>query len=360
MQWRRRLCQWLVLLPVVRTLTFFAKLFDRLFLLHKPLLHNSHFVLYRVVCIRGWCGTGPAYCGTAPAPAPVPAAPTPTTTSSGCSGTRCGTNWSNADSKCGKSCSTNAQCPSGEFCYANVRTSLACCPASAPVPAPVPSPPTGGGGGTITAPAKTLSVADLQAALNKYNSLQGANQQATQTLVNSINTVTKNYSLYRQLAFVAQTIWESGGYKYNEEIAATTPPYSTRSSYQICDWNTGAVATNGKFFYGRGYLQLSWCANYKAYGKARMINNDADYFYKNPDLVATLPYSIDSAAWYFETIVKDNSGRFGLTTKDINGPIECIGANNYVGSKPQKRYQIFVALAIQVGLTGYSEGGCYN
>jgi hypothetical protein len=91
-----------------------------------------------------------------------------------------------------------------------------------------------------------------------------------------------------------------------------------------------------------------------------MINGDPDYFYNNPNVVANLPYAIDSGAWYFETIVKDNSGSFGLTTKDINGPIECISSNNYVGSTPQKRYQIFEALATKVGLTGYSEGGCYN
>jgi predicted chitinase len=212
----------------------------------------------------------------------------------------------------------------------------------------------------MTAPAVTLSIADLQAGLSKYNSLQGHNTQATQSLVDSINSVTTSYSLYRQLAFIAHTIWESGGYQYNEELAAITPPYSARDDYQTCDWNTGAVATNGKVFYGRGYMQLSWCANYKAYGKNRMINNDPDYFYKNPELVAQLPFSIDSGAWYFEQRVQDNSGRFGLTTKDINGPLECYSGNNIVGSKPQKRYQIFVALANKIGLTGYAEGGCYN
>ena len=130
-------------------------------------------------------------------------------------------------------------------------------------------------------------------------------------------------------------------------------------NYQICDWNTNQQASNGKAFYGRGYIQLSWCANYKAYGRARMINNDPDYFYKNPETVATT-YAVDSAAWFFDANVPDNSGRFGATTKSVNGAIECNSGNNYVGSIPQKRWQIFQAIATQVGLTGYVENGCYN
>jgi hypothetical protein len=33
---------------------------------------------------------------------------------------------------------------------------------------------------------------------------------------------------------------------------------------------------------------------------------------KNPELVATI-YALDSAAWFFEKIVTDNIGQFGLT-----------------------------------------------
>jgi len=190
--------------------------------------------------------------------------------------------------------------------------------------------------------------------MDMYNSLQGTSVQATQTLVDLINESTRKYSLYRRIAFVAQTIWESGAYVYTEELDV-----SARGNYQTCDWNTNAQATNGKQFYGRGYMQLSWCANYKAYGHARMINGDPDYFYKNPELVATT-YRMDSAAWFFEDRVKDDSGRFGLTTKDINGPIECKPSENYPNSKPKKRYQIFEALANKMGLTGFSESGCYN
>ncbi len=46
----------------------------------------------------------------------------------------------------------------------------------------------------------------------------------------------------------------------------------------------------------------------------------------------------------------DDSGQFGSTTRDINGAIEC--SASYIGNTPQKRYQIFDALAQAVGLTG--------
>jgi hypothetical protein len=155
---------------------------------------------------------------------------------------------------------------------------------------------------------------------------------------------------------VGHAIWESGAFQYREELAAINPPFTNRASYQDCDWSADGIQLppNGKLFYGRGYMQLSWCANYKAYGRARMVNGDPDFFYKNPELVATT-YAMDSADWFFSTIVKDNSGSFGSTTKDINGARECNGTGS---PTPAKRYAIFEALAKKVGLTGYNSGGC--
>jgi predicted chitinase len=193
---------------------------------------------------------------------------------------------------------------------------------------------------------------DLQAGVDRYNQLQGGSERATQELVNAINDVTKSYTLYRQLAFVAHTIWESGAYKYKEEIAATTG-CCTRYDYQRCTDNS--IVPNGDLaYYGRGYIQLSWCYNYEAYGRARLVNGDPNYFKNNPNAVAQLPYAVDSAAWFFETNVADRSGQFGLTTRAING-IECNGSGHHA---PPKRFQIFEAMAQRVGLTGYSAAGC--
>jgi predicted chitinase len=193
--------------------------------------------------------------------------------------------------------------------------------------------------------------------MDRYNQLQGGSERATQDLVNTLNAVTKSYSIYRQLAFVAQTIWESGAYRYREEIAATTgctTTACTKYDYQRCT-DQSIVPNGDRAYYGRGYIQLSWCYNYEAYGRARLVNGDPNYFKNNPNIVAQLPYVVDSAAWFFETNVKDTSGQFGLTTKDINGAIECNGSGHQV---PPKRFQIFEAMAQRVGLTGYSAAGC--
>jgi predicted chitinase len=195
--------------------------------------------------------------------------------------------------------------------------------------------------------------------LDKFNELQGWSASADQTLVDTINSITSGYTLYRQLALVAQTMWESAGYQFTEEMAAVNPPFATRADYQDCEWNTPGVQlpANGKFFYGRGYIQLSWCANYILYGQDRLVDGDPLYFYKNPELVATTNYyAFDSAAWFFETQVSDSTGQFGLITNAINGNIEC--SASYSGTAVEKRYAIFVALSQQVGLTGYNSNGC--
>lgn len=215
----------------------------------------------------------------------------------------------------------------------------------------------GGSGGASGGSAVALTASDVQVGLDTYTRLQGGSLTASQSLVDEINSSTQGYSLYRQLAFVAHSIWESGGYQFSEELAAIEPPFANREAYQDCDWNTEGTQfpDNGKFFYGRGYLQLSWCANYRAYGAARLVNGDPDFFYNSPELVATT-YAMDSAAWFFEVNVSDDSGQFGATTNSINGAIEC--SPGYTGDAPQKRFEIFDSLAKQVGLTGYSSSGC--
>ena len=264
---------------------------------------------------------------------------------------------------CGGGNRGNGVCADGTCCsqYGWCGTSAAHCGPKPPTPTgsvptpPAPTPAGGGGSPSINSPARTLTIADIQAGLDRYNSLQGGNQRATQAIVDKINASTRGYSLYRQLALVAHTIWETGGYQFLEERDAVNPPFTNREKYQDCDWSAPGTQfpSNGKFFYGRGYMQLSWCANYKAYGRARMVNGDPDFFYKNPELVTTT-YAMDSATWYFDSNVGDNSGSFGLTTKAINGDLECNGRS----ATPAKRFAIFEALAKKVGLTGYTSGGC--
>jgi len=137
----------------------------------------------------------------------------------------------------------------------------------------------------------------------------------------------------RELAmFLSEILWESGGLIYKSEIACT-PPKSCSGSY---DWN-------GNYqFYGRGYIQLTWSANYKSasqalYGDLRLYNN--------PTTVATDENQAWSTAlWFWKTNVHPDSGvqqgHLGSATNRINGGLECgAGASN--PSAAQNRFRIY-------------------
>jgi len=250
------------------------------------------------------------------------------------------------NANCGDGTIGNGQCANSQLCCSQ----FGYCGSTAEY---CNDPPDSGTG--INSNAVTLSQINIQAGVNA----KGDSVVVSQDIVNQLNDVTRGYSLYRQVAFVAQTIWESGSYRYTEELNAINSPFSTRDAYQDCDLLQPGTQPpdNGKFFYGRGYMQLSWCYNYKAYGNARGID-----FYNNPGLVATT-YAMDSAEWFFERNVFDDTGSFGATTYAINGGLECPNHPQYSGSSTnvaRNRYRIFEAIAQSVGLTGYSESGCYN
>ena len=122
----------------------------------------------------------------------------------------------------------------------------------------------------------------------------------------------------RELAmFLSEILWESGGLIYTSEIACqgNNCPDSYRSPGD--DPNL--------FYYGRGYIQLSWSYNYKAasedlYGDDRLVTN--------PDQVANDEDTAwKTAFWFWKTNVHDDSGvqsgQFGSATNKINGGLEC-------------------------------------
>jgi predicted chitinase len=252
-------------------------------------------------------------------------------------------------------------------------------------------------------------VAGLQAILNTYSSaaVGGPARTATLALVDSFNAHTTALSALNKAQLIAHMVWESSGLALVREtgcatncnycgfgavssgkcLTATDKCLSTGLcastgkavaaqctngahcyNYQSCDWNNMAnVATNGKVFNGRGFLQLSWCANYKGFqtylaSLTPAINAD---LYNNPELVAST-YPMLSAVWFYSigngVAVAAAGSEFGKTTKIINSG-ECIASNYKLAapwSTPQKRYLLFKTAATQFGVTGYTENGCYN
>ena len=151
--------------------------------------------------------------------------------------------------------------------------------------------------------------------------------------------------------FLAEIMWESGGLIYKSELACSTN--NCAGSYQ------DSTGLSGKYYYGRGYIQLTWGANYKAASLA--LFND-DRLLQNPEQVSTNEeYAWDVSFWFWKTNVKptlNNSYNFGLATKAINGALECSGSGT---DKAKKRYQIYVEIlkVFEPSATPV-ESGCYN
>ncbi|KAI4479712.1 hypothetical protein M0804_010762 [Polistes exclamans] len=150
--------------------------------------------------------------------------------------------------------------------------------------------------------------------------------------------------------FLAQTAHETGGFRYIEEIAYAG------SGRIASEYGSGAP---GKSYHGRGFIQLSWPGNY---WEASIALGYGSKLYEKPELVAKdVELAAKVSTWYWKKkvrpVAKDMS-EFGLTTKAINGALECRGKNV---DKSKNRYKIYVALARATGIRKLSsECGCYN
>lgn len=148
--------------------------------------------------------------------------------------------------------------------------------------------------------------------------------------------------------FLAEIMWESGGLKYKAEIS---PPAGA--------YNDG-IGDSTKQYYGRGYIQLSWGANYQ---KASIALNDKTIL-SDPDSVATDENKAWAVSfWYWKAIVKpmlaSNPTAFGIATKAINGALECGSGPNV--DRARKRFQVYTAIlnTWEPSMTPV-ETGCYN
>lgn len=156
--------------------------------------------------------------------------------------------------------------------------------------------------------------------------------------------------------FLAHVLWESDGLTQTAEVACVNSgcPGQYRMSQDPSD----------KFYYGRGYLQLSWSYNYKACSEA-LFGDDS--LLQNPDWVAEYEVlSWLSAAWFWSTVVHPTLARtpnyFGVSTQLINGAMECKrnGKNGPRVAVARSRWQLLRSIAQVLGVSGMREDGCYN
>ena len=114
----------------------------------------------------------------------------------------------------------------------------------------------------------------------------------------------------QQAAFIAQLAQESGGFRYFEELASGAAYEGRRD---LGNTQPG----DGRRFKGRGPIQLTGRANYRAAGRALGLDLE-----NNPELVSRPDVGFRVAAWFWNSRGLNGiaeSGDFREVTRRING-----------------------------------------
>ena len=132
-----------------------------------------------------------------------------------------------------------------------------------------------------------------------------------------LNTAMNRYQIVgakRVAAFIAQIGHESGQLKYGREIWGPTAA-QTRYEGRADLGNT--QPGDGSKYRGRGLIQITGRANYKACGEALSLD-----LIKQPELLEKPQHACMSAAWFWSTkglsTLADES-KFETITRRING-----------------------------------------
>ena len=160
-----------------------------------------------------------------------------------------------------------------------------------PNPDPGTDPGTDPGDPGTGTPSGALKVTPAMiSAANRGGGYSDANGKFTTTQIadayNHAIAVSKGAvnSKKRLACVLGQCAQETGGYYYMVELGGPNTRYAP--------------------YYGRGFIQLTWGDNYKAFGvwmKGLGQITDADYFYKNPEEVAKVKWAAFTPIWYFAT-----------------------------------------------------------
>ncbi|KDP44262.1 hypothetical protein JCGZ_05729 [Jatropha curcas] len=211
----------------------------------------------------------------------------------------------------------------------------------------------GGGAGASNGSGVGVSVADLVTSdfFNRITSRDsgncaGKNFYSRDAFISALNSFPQfgkigasvDDSKREIAAFFAHVTHETGHFCYIEEIDGASKDYCDESNKQY-------PCAQGKKYYGRGPIQLTWNFNYGAAGQS--LNFDG---LNSPEIVANDPImSFRTALWlWMDNVRPAISQGFGATIRAINGAIECNGGNP---SSVQARVGYYNDYCNQFGVT---------
>ena len=154
--------------------------------------------------------------------------------------------------------------------------------------------------------------------------MPNATEKNVNKFVLPLNEAMEEFKIVKPLqiaAFIAQIAHESGSLHYVEEIASGAN-YEFRKDLGNLEFEALQAAhanhsTSGKFYKGRGLIQITGYYNYKACGTALKVD-----LITNPKLLSEEVYACRSAAWFWHSRSLNSYadlGKFSNITKLING-----------------------------------------
>ena len=141
--------------------------------------------------------------------------------------------------------------------------------------------------------------------------------QSAGVFVSALNTAMNHYQivgLKRVAAFIAQIGHESGQLKYVKEIWG---PTKAQAKYEGRVDLGNTVQGDGSKYRGRGLIQITGRANYKACGEALALD-----LINEPELLEKPQHACMSAAWFWASrglSTLADAGQFDKITQRING-----------------------------------------
>lgn len=139
----------------------------------------------------------------------------------------------------------------------------------------------------------------------------------------------------RVVHYLAQVFHESGALRYTEEIASGAA-YDTGAK-AVALGNTPEKDGDGQRYKGRGFIQLTGLANYKAFNDSDLCTEDV---VKHPEKVAKFPLNQMASMWFWqrnklnEMADGDDGGTAGegvveRITRRVNGGLNGISQRKY-------------------------------